>query len=87
MSRGMDMFRVIGGSLSTIMSTDVRLNGLGWSTGQKHTLIVVLHALLNGVGRFPKYGSPYLGMDGHEGGEKLYLSLWSLRGGLCSPRI
>jgi hypothetical protein len=43
----------------------------------KHTLIVVLHALFDGIGRFPEYSLPYLGVNGHESGEKLYLSLWS----------
>lgn len=44
----------------------------------KHTLIVVLHALLDGIGRFPKHSLPYLGVNGHEGGEKFYLSFGSL---------
>ena len=77
-SRGTEMFRVIGGSLSTIMSKKVQLNEHGCSKDQRRTLVIILHALLDGIGWFSKYGPPYLGVNGHEGREKLYFSLWGL---------
>ena len=72
------MFRVIGGSLSTIMSTDFQSNSIGPLKDETRTFVVVFHAFLDGIRRFPKYSSPNLGVDGHESREEFNLPLWGL---------
>ena len=87
MSRGTEMLRVMGGSLSMIMSNANCQNGGREAVGAEaaRTFVRVLDALLDGVCGFAEYALPDLCVYGHERGEKTDFAFWCFGRGLVAP--
>lgn len=88
-SLGTDIFRVIIGSLSMIMSTPPSITPQqtprDWMDRGKLTLVFILYALLDRVRRFPEDGLPDICVYGHKRGQEADFAFGCFGGGFGTP--